>query len=252
MLDSCAEFIDIVKLGWGTGYVTANLEDKIAAYQAAGVPVCFGGTLLEAVITQNRVDAFKRTLARLDIRHVEFSTGVLEMPLAEKVRYIRDLSKDFIVLSEVGCKDANAVVSPSVWREEIEAELEAGAWKVITEARESGTVGLYCKTGEVRTSLLDEILAGIDPDRLIFEAPQKSQQVWFIKKFGSNVNLGNIAPIDVIPLETLRLGLRGDTLHHFHIAPRQQKAVGTQRQRFVTLVNPSPELTPVAEAAAVA
>jgi len=217
MLETCAEFIDIVKLGWGTGYITANLKAKIAAYQAAGIPVCFGGTLTEAAIAQGKLDAFRRTLERLGIHHVEFSTGVLEMSIEEKARYIHELAKDFTVLSEVGSKDADVVVAPYRWLEEIEAELSAGAWKVIAEARESGTVGLYRKTGEVRMGLVEEITSRVDPGRLIFEAPQKRQQVWFIKQFGPNVNLGNIATNDVIPLETLRLGLRGDTLRDFHL-----------------------------------
>jgi len=216
MLETCAEFIDIVKLGWGTGYVTSNLEAKIAAYQVAGIPVCFGGTLTEVAIAQGQLDAFRRNLEWFKIRHVEISTGVLEMSIEEKTDYIRELAKDFVVLSEVGSKDANVVVAPYRWLEEIEAELAAGAWKVIAEARESGTVGLYRKTGEVRMGLVEEIISRVDPGELIFEAPKKAQQVWFIKQFGPNVNLGNIATNDVIPLETLRLGLRGDTLGDFH------------------------------------
>jgi phosphosulfolactate synthase len=131
---------------------------------------------------------------------------------AEKLEYIRALAEDFIVLSEVGSKDVETVIAPYRWVEMIQAELEAGAWKVITEARESGTAGIYRGDGEVRMGLIDEIVHAVEPDRLLFEAPRKSQQVWFIQKFGSNVNLGNITPDDVIPLETLRLGLRADTL----------------------------------------
>lgn len=218
MLATCTEFIDIVKLGWGTGYVTANLSAKISVYQAAGIPVCFGGTLMEAAIAQGRLDACRRRLEQLGIHHVEISSGVLEMSLEEKTGYIRELARDFIVLSEVGSKDADAVVAPYRWLDEIEAELDAGAWKVIAEARESGTVGLYRKSGEVRMGLVEEITTRVNPDKLIFEAPRKSQQVWFIKQFGSNVNLGNVAPYDIIPLETLRLGLRGDTLAMFHLS----------------------------------
>jgi phosphosulfolactate synthase len=217
MLETCAGYIDIVKLGWGTGYVTANLESKVAAYRAAGIPVCFGGTLTEAVIAQGKLNAFRRTLERLEIRHVEISNGVLEMSLEQKTAYIRELARDFVVLSEVGSKNADVVVSPCRWLQEIKAELQAGAWKVIAEARESGTVGLYGKDGQVRSDLVEDITAWVKPEQLIFESPQKSQQVWFIEQFGSNVNLGNIAPHDVIPLETLRLGLRGDTLSLFHL-----------------------------------
>lgn len=218
VLETCAEWIDIVKLGWGTGYVTANLETKLAAYRAAGIPVCFGGTLMEVAIAQGRLDPFRRLLSRLQIHHVEISSGVLEMSLEEKTGYIRELARDFVVLSEVGSKDAQAAVSPQAWLEEAQAELQAGAWKVITEARESGTVGLCQRTGEVRATLVDELVHHVCPDQLIFETPQKCQQVWFIKHFGPNVNLGNIAMGDVIPLETLRLGLRGDTLRDFHLA----------------------------------
>ena len=217
MLETCAEFIDIVKLGWGTGYITANVEAKIAAYQAAGIPVCFGGTLLEVALAQGKLDAFRRMLEQLNIGHVEFSTGVLQMTLEEKVACIRELAKDFLVLAEVGSKDAEVVVAPYLWLEEIKAELAAGAWKVIAEARESGTVGLYRESGEVRMGLVEEIITEVDPSKLIFESPRKPQQVWFIERFGSNVNLGNIATDDVIPLETLRLGLRGDTMPKWHL-----------------------------------
>jgi phosphosulfolactate synthase len=215
LVETAGEFIDIVKLGWGTGYVTRNLADKIAVYKKADIPVCFGGTLLEAAIAQGKFDDYRRMARRLGLGHAEFSTGVLEMEIGKRVEYVRALAQDFIVFAEVGSKDAQAVVAPDRWVEEIQALLQAGAWKVIAESRESGTVGLYLRTGEVRTGLVDEIIAHIDPRRLIFEAPQKHQQVWFLKQFGPAVNLGNIAADDVIPLETLRLGLRGDTLPDF-------------------------------------
>ena len=210
MLETGVEHIDIVKLGWGTGYVTHNLAEKIGAYQKAGVPVCFGGTLLEVAIAQGKVDEYCNMVQRLGLTHAEFSTGVLEMELEKKVVYVQKLAeRGFVVLAEVGSKDVNAVVAPFRWVEEIKALSQAGAWKVIAEARESGTVGLYRKTGEVRSGLVDEITANINPDQLIFEAPQKHQQ--------PSVNLGNIAPEDVIPLETLRLGLRGDTMPEFQL-----------------------------------
>jgi phosphosulfolactate synthase len=217
LLETSADFIDIVKLGWGTGYVTANLPAKLEAFRAAGIPVCFGGTLLEVVLAQGRFDEFRRMLSHLGISHVEVSSGVLDMPLEEKCGYIRELAKEFVVLSEVGSKDVDAVVAPFRWVEEVQAELDAGAWKVIGEARESGTVGLFRATGEVRSGLIDELLANIDPNDMIFEAPRKPQQVWFIHQLGAEVNLGNIAPEEVIPLETLRLGLRGDTVRLFHL-----------------------------------
>jgi phosphosulfolactate synthase len=217
LLETGGEFIDIVKLGWGTGYITHNLSDKIATYQKAGIPVCFGGTLLELAIAQGKFDAYCRAVESLGLTHVEFSTGVLEMEIEKKIEYVSKLAQDFVVLAEVGSKDERVTVNPLSWVEEIQAFLQAGAWKVIAEARESGTVGLYCRNGEVRSGLVDEITANVTPADLIFEAPQKHQQVWFLKLFGPSINLGNIAPEDVIPLETLRLGLRGDTMPDFHL-----------------------------------
>ena len=217
LLETGSDYIDIVKLGWGTGYITHNLTDKLAVYQSAGIPVCFGGTLLEVAIARGKFDDYRRMVKRLKLTHVEFSTGVLEMEVEKKVEFIRKLAEDFIVLAEVGSKDASVVVAPFRWVQEIITFLEAGAWKVIAEARESGTVGLYRQTGEIRSGLVDEIVTNIDPDQLIFEAPQKHQQVWFLKQFGPSVNLGNIATDEVIPLETLRLGLRGDTMPDFQL-----------------------------------
>jgi phosphosulfolactate synthase len=217
LLETSAEFIDIVKLGWGTGYVTANLQDKLAAYKSAGIPVCFGGTLMEVVLAQGKFDEFRRLLSRFGISHVEISNGVIDLSEEKKCEYIRQLCQDFVVLSEVGSKDVDAVVAPYRWVEAVQAELAAGAWKVIGEARESGTVGLFRATGEIRSGLVDELLASINPNDMIFEAPRKPQQVWFIQQLGPEVNLGNIAPEEVIPLETLRLGLRGDTLRLFHV-----------------------------------
>lgn len=216
LLMTASDYIDILKLGWGTGYVTQNLFDKIKIYQAAGVPVCFGGTLLELAILQGRFDACRAMASKAGVTHMEVSNGVIDMTRREKGRYIRELSKDFIVLSEVGSKDSERVIPPYRWVEYIEADLEAGAWKVICEARESGTVGLYFNTGEVRSGLVEEIVDKIDPSHLIFESPQKTQQVWLMRKLGVEVNLGNIATQDVIALETLRLGLRADTMAQFH------------------------------------
>lgn len=223
ILETCSEYIDIVKLGWGTGYVTSNLVEKVAIYQKANLPVCFGGTMLEVAIAQGKFDDYRRMVKRFGITHVEFSTGVLEMEAEKKLDYVRKLVEDFIVLAEVGSKDVNVVVAPFRWVQEIKAFLEAGVWKVIAEARESGTVGLYRSTGEVRSGLVEEIVADIDPDKLIFEAPQKHQQVWFLKQFGPSVNLGNIAADEVIPLETLRLGLRGDTMPDFQLQIGKQR-----------------------------
>jgi phosphosulfolactate synthase len=212
LLESCADLIDIVKLGWGTSYVTRNLRDKLALYESAGVPVVLGGTFWEVCFVQQKLDDWRRWVHDLGLRHVEVSDGTISIPHDTKLEHIHRLSRDFVVLSEVGSKDLQTVIAPYRWVELIEAELRAGAWKVITEARETGTAGIFRGDGEVRMGLIDEIVHAVDPDRLLFEAPQKAQQVWFIQKFGPNVNLGNIPPDEVIPLETLRLGLRADTL----------------------------------------
>jgi phosphosulfolactate synthase len=208
----CGDYVDIVKLGWGTSYVTRNLREKLALYRELGVPVVLGGTLLEVALGQNRFDEWRAWVSDLGLTHVEVSDGAITLDHDEKLDYIERLARDFTVLSEVGSKDAAAVVAPYRWVEMITSELAAGAWKVITEARETGTAGLYRPDGEIRTGLVDEIVHSIDADRLLFEAPQKAQQVWFITTFGPNVNLGNIPPEEIIPLETLRLGLRADTL----------------------------------------
>ena len=211
-----APFIDIVKLGWGTAYITPNLAQKIALYQSHGIPVCFGGTLLEVVVRENRMDDYIHQMRELGITHVEVSDGTITMAEDDKLALLRRLARDFVVLSEVGSKDADAVIPPYKWVDSIKRELDAGAWKVITEGRESGTVGVYQSSGEVKEGLIDEIVSAISAENLLFEAPAKQQQVWFIRKFGSNVNLGNIPPDEVISCETLRLGIRGDTLLDFH------------------------------------
>jgi phosphosulfolactate synthase len=220
LIGTSARYIDIIKLGWGTGYVTQNLREKVKLYQDAKIPVCFGGTLLEVAILQNRFDAFCDMVADLGMKYVEISNGVIDMTMSEKARFIRSLRKrGFTVLSEVGSKDSEKIIPPFHWVELIKSDLKAGAWKVICEARESGTVGLYFGSGEVRAGLVDEIVRGVDgrADRLIFEAPQRSQQIYMVRKLGSDVNLGNISTEDVIGLETLRLGLRGDTMPNFHL-----------------------------------
>jgi phosphosulfolactate synthase len=212
LFDTAGQFVDIVKLGWGTSYVTNNLEKKIALYRSFATPVVCGGTLFEAVYARGRLDEFKSWLIEQRFSHVEISDGTLDIPRERKLELIEDFARDFTVLSEVGSKDAEIVYPPYQWVEWIKEELGAGAWKVITEGREGGTAGIYRPTGEMRTGLVDEIVHEISPSDLIFEAPTKSSQAWFVKQFGSNVNLGNIPPDEVIPLETLRLGLRADTL----------------------------------------
>jgi phosphosulfolactate synthase len=215
MLSVAQPYIDLIKLGFGTSYVTPGLEKKIALYQEAGLGVYLGGTLLEAFILRNQFDDFLKVMDKYKLNHVEVSDGSIELSHEEKCEMIHKLSKRATVLSEVGSKDANKELAPYKWIELMESELQAGAYKVIAEARESGTVGIYRDKGEVREGLIDEILTQIPQDQIIWEAPQKSQQVWFIKLLGANVNLGNIQPNEVIALETLRLGLRGDTFHHF-------------------------------------
>ncbi|HEV2062247.1 MAG TPA: phosphosulfolactate synthase [Solirubrobacteraceae bacterium] len=204
--------VDIVKLGWGTALATGNLEPKLDRYREHGIPVVLGGTLTELAIQQDRVEDLVSWLEQLGIRHVEVSDGTITLEAARKQELIATLAERFTVLSEVGSKDVTHVMAPYRWVEQIQGELAAGAWKVICEARESGTAGIARLDGELREGLIDEIAHAIDPGRLVFEAPQKDQQVYLLKRFGADVNLGNIAPADVLPLETMRLGLRSDTM----------------------------------------
>jgi phosphosulfolactate synthase len=212
LFDTAGAYVDVVKLGWGTSYVTNNLEKKIALYRSFGTPVVCGGTLFEAAAARDRLEDYKRWLVEQRFAHVEISDGTIDLPRERKLELIADFARDFTVLSEVGSKDADVVYAPYQWVEWIKEDLGAGAWKVITEGRESGTAGIYRPTGEMRTGLVDEIAHEIDVGELIFEAPVKAAQAWFVRQFGPEVNLGNIPPEEVIPLETLRLGLRGDTL----------------------------------------
>ena len=215
VVDGAADYIDLAKLGWGTAVITPGLQRKLDVYREAGIPVYFGGTLFEAFFLRNQLDTYRRLLAEFRIEHVEVSDGSVPMKHDEKLEAIRLLAQDATVVSEVGSKDVDKIMPPYKWVQLIQAELEAGSWKVICEARESGTAGLFRPNGEVRSGLVEEIVHMVGQDQVIFETPQKAQQVWFIQQFGPNVNLGNIAPSEVIPLETLRLGLRGDTLFEF-------------------------------------
>ena len=210
VLETAGDYIDIVKLGWGTAWVTGNLERKLEVLR--GKPVVIGGTFFEVVYARDKLDEYKRWLTGHGLTHVEISDGTVEIPREEKLELIADLARDFTVLSEVGSKDSEVNFAPYLWVQWIKEELEAGAWKVITEARESGTAGIFRPSGEMRTGLIDEIVNEVEVSDLIFEAPTKASQAWFVKQFGPTVNLGNIPPDEVIPLETLRLGLRGDTL----------------------------------------
>jgi phosphosulfolactate synthase len=220
LFDTAGAYVDVVKLGWGTSYVTRNLEKKIALYRSLETPVVCGGTLFEAAVALGRLDDYRRWLAENRISHVEVSDGTIELEHDRKLELIADLARDFVVLSEVGSKDADVVIAPYQWVEWMREELAAGAWKVITEGREGGTAGIFRPTGEIRTGLIDEIVHGIDLGDIIFEAPTKASQAWFVKTFGPEVNLGNIPPEEVIPLETLRLGLRADTLNEILLRER--------------------------------
>lgn len=215
LLEVAGPHIDIVKLGWTTSYVTPNLETKLKVYQDAGIPVYFGGTLFEAFVIRDQFEDYQRVLDKYGMNYAEVSDGSIDIPHDEKCNFIRKLSEQVTVISEVGSKDAQKIYAPYKWIKLMKAELEAGSWKLIAESREGGNVGIYRESGEVREGLIDEILTEIPKDKIIWEAPQKDQQVWFIKLIGANVNLGNIAPAEVIPLETIRLGLRGDTFNHF-------------------------------------
>ncbi len=212
MFDTAGDYVDVVKLGWGTSYVTQNLEKKIALYRSFDTPVVCGGTLFEAVYARGKVDEYKKWLSDHRFSHVEISDGAIDIERERKLELIADLARDFTVLSEVGSKDPDVVFAPYQWVQWLKEELDAGAWKVITEGREGGTAGIFRESGDMRTGLLEEIAHEIALDDLIFEAPTKSSQAWFVKHFGPDVNLGNIPPEEVIPLETLRLGLRADTI----------------------------------------
>jgi phosphosulfolactate synthase len=205
--------IDLVKLGWGTALATENLEPKLERYRRHGIPVVLGGSLTELAIAQSRLEQLVEWVHRLGLRHFEISDGTIMLDHDRKLELISRLADDFTVLSEVGSKDdTGAITPPYLWVEQMRQELGAGAWKVIAEGRESGTAGIFRPTGEVREGLIDEIVHGIDPVSILFDAPRKDQQVWFVRRFGSEVNLGNVPTGEVLALETLRLGLRSDTM----------------------------------------
>jgi phosphosulfolactate synthase len=207
--------VDIIKLGFGTSFVTPNLEEKLEIYRSYGLPIYFGGTLFEAFLIRNQFDDYIEVCRKFQIDYMEVSDGSIEIPHAEKCGYIEKLTQYGTVLSEVGSKDAAHIIPPYKWIELMRAELNAGSTYVIAEAREAGNVGIYRGSGEVREGLVQEILTQIPGEKIIWEAPQKAQQLYFIELLGCNVNLGNIAPTEVIPLEAMRIGLRGDTFHLF-------------------------------------
>jgi phosphosulfolactate synthase len=210
ILEMAGDHISIVKLGWGTAYVTQNLERKLEVLRDK--PVVIGGTFFEVVYLKDKLDEYKRWLNGLGLTHVEISDGTVDIPRERKLELIADFARDFTVLSEVGSKDSSVEYTAAEWTQWLREELAAGAWKVITEAREGGTAGIFDSSGGMRTELIAEIAMEVGPMNVVFEAPSKAAQAWFVKQFGPSVNLGNIPPEEVIPLETLRLGLRGDTL----------------------------------------
>jgi phosphosulfolactate synthase len=217
-LETSGDYIDIVKLGWGTAYVTRNLREKLDVLR--GKPVVIGGTFFEVVFVQDKLDGYKRWLQALGLTHVEISDGVIDVPRERKLELIEEFARDFTVLSEVGSKDSDVEFTPDEWTKWLREELDAGAWKVITEAREGGTAGIFSNSGDMRTELVGEIADAVPLEDVVFEAPTKAAQAWFIKEFGPAVNLGNIPPEEVIALETLRRGLRGDTLKEVLLGDR--------------------------------
>jgi phosphosulfolactate synthase len=212
LIQTARESIDIVKLGWGTAYVSDGVKAKVALCRSADIHLCPGGTLLEICDRQDRIDDYVRWLERLGVTHVEVSNGALGMTIAHKRELIHRLAQEFVVLSECGSKNPAVDVIAASWVAEMRGDLDAGASLLIAEARESGTVGLYGPDGRVRAELVDALVADLPPDRIIFEAPRKDQQAWFVRRLGPSASLGNIPADEVIALETLRLGLRSDTL----------------------------------------
>jgi phosphosulfolactate synthase len=220
-IESSGEFTDFVKFGFGTSVITSKLKEKLQLYRQGNIRPYFGGTLFEAYVIRNMVDEYRKMIDTFKLDLVEISDGSMSMPHEEKLEYIRTISKQATVISEVGSKQKGVFIPADQWVQMMKSELQAGSIKVIAEARESGTIGIYNSDGSANESLISAIAAEIDPSDIIWEAPEGKQQVWFIKLYGPNVNLGNIAPNIVIPLECLRLGLRGDTF--FEFLPKEEK-----------------------------
>ncbi len=214
-VESYGDYVDFVKLGFGTSVVSKNVKEKIKLYQKAGIKTYLGGTLFEAFVARGKFDEYQKFIESYGLDTAEVSDGSINMEHESKCKYINLLSKNFTVLSEVGSKEEGIIIHPAKWTTMMKAELEAGSFKVIAEARESGTVGIFHKNGSAHSMLISRITSKINVDDIIWETPQKSQQVYFINLFGANVNVGNISVDDVIPLETLRIGLRGDTFFNY-------------------------------------
>lgn len=215
MIEISGDYIDLIKLGFGSSYVTPHLTKKLDIFRAAGIPFYFGGTLLEAFIVRDRFDDYLKLVDKFKLAYAEVSDGSITLPHDEKLNYIRKLSKYVTVITEVGSKEEGIIIHPNKWIEMMESEIQAGAWKVIAEARESGTVGIYRPNGKAHVVLINKIISKIPREKIIWETPNKSGQVYFIKLLGANANLGNIAPTELIALESLRIGLRSDTFFSF-------------------------------------
>lgn len=213
--ESSAEFTDLVKFGFGTAVITKHLDEKIKVYRQNNIKCYFGGTLFEIFVIRGKFDEYRKLIDHYKLDTVEVSDGSMSIPHEEKLEYIHKLSKQATVLSEVGYKVSGIMIPTEKWVEMMQTELQAGAWKVIAEARESGNIGIYNPDGSANADLICDIIRTIDKDKVLWEAPSKSQQAYFIKLLGTNVNLGNIASNEVVSLETLRLGLRGDTFFDF-------------------------------------
>jgi phosphosulfolactate synthase len=212
LYEVAGDYIDVAKLGWGSSYITCNLAEKIAVYRSLETPVVCGGTLFEVSYTLDKLDGYKKWMSANGLTHVEISDGTIDLPRERKLELIADFARDFIVLSEVGSKDAEVVFAPYEWVNWIKEELSAGSWKVITEGREGGTAGIFRPSGEMRSGLVEEITHEVPVTDLIFEAPLKAAQSWLITHYGPEVNLGNIPPEEALGLEALRCGLRSDTM----------------------------------------
>ncbi len=215
LAETGGHLIDFLKLGFGTSYVSKNVKEKVKIYREHNMNVCPGGTLFEAFYIRNRLDDYLRYVDEIGCDAVEVSDGSVFIEEEEKCRIIERLASEYIVVSEVGAKESDVHIDTSVWINSMLSELAAGSNYVIGEARESGTVGIYEKNGSADDSLIQNIINAVPAEKIIWEAPLKAQQIWFIRLLGANVNLGNIAPAEIAPLETLRLGLRGDTFFEF-------------------------------------
>ena len=215
LIESSSKYIDFVKFGWTTSNFSTNLKEKLKLFSDENINVYLGGTLFEAFAIRNQIDDYINILKEYNLKYAEVSDGSITIPHKKKCEYIEKLANHVTVFSEIGSKDEKKIISPYKWIRQMKSELNAGSWKVIGEARESGSVGLFRSSGEVRQGLVEEILTEIPTEKILWEAPLKSQQVWFVKLLGQNVNLGNISGNEVISLETIRVGLRGDTFNQY-------------------------------------